>query len=189
MGAEPAPHRARHRRLAVWGLRFWFGGWRFLFVAFGGSLGGGGGKGGDRDGVPAVSGRVSFSEPEGALLQTDMEAPRTPWKTWFHLQRPSGSFHVSLRECRFGPDETGPEMANQALVAGAREPLGAPSESQALSHSCAEGRARMLSLVNHTPRETSEPVFLAPGLRQTWSGFHILPNLPVLNITFWSNAE
>ena len=24
--------------------------------------------------------------------------PRPPWKTWFHLQRPSASFHVSLRE-------------------------------------------------------------------------------------------
>ena len=25
--------------------------------------------------------------------------PGPLWKTWFHLQRPSGSFHVSLREC------------------------------------------------------------------------------------------
>ena len=25
------------------------------------------------------------------------------WKTWFHLQRPSGSFHVSLRECADQP--------------------------------------------------------------------------------------
>ena len=28
-----------------------------------------------------------------------MQAPRTPLETWLHLQKPSGSFHVSLREC------------------------------------------------------------------------------------------
>ena len=27
--------------------------------------------------------------------------PGPLWKTWFHLQRPCGSFHVSLRECCF----------------------------------------------------------------------------------------
>ena len=33
-----------------------------------------------------------------------MEAPRTPiWKTWFHVQRPSGSFHVSQWECTHQP--------------------------------------------------------------------------------------
>ena len=33
------------------------------------------------------------------LPDDSMEAPSTFWKTRFHLQRPSGSFHVSLRDC------------------------------------------------------------------------------------------
>ena len=35
--------------------------------------------------------------PQGPRLTWKL--PRPLWKTWFHSQRPSGSFHVSLREC------------------------------------------------------------------------------------------
>ena len=41
-----------------------------------------------------------FDEKPLFTPQTNVEAPRPLGKTWFHLQRPSGSFHVSLRECK-----------------------------------------------------------------------------------------
>ena len=42
-----------------------------------------------------------FSLPSPRLT---WKLPGPLWRTWFHLQRPSRSFHVSLRECNSQPD-------------------------------------------------------------------------------------